>query len=201
MAKFTKKAIMDCFLNMLKRKNIDRVTVTDICEECGINRNTFYYYFKDIYDVLEAIFEDEVRLVMDEAKEGVTFHDAYARAAALILNNREAIMHIYASENGRVLRTYLDAVVTQVVRRFVLEKAEGYSLSESDVAFITAFYSNGIVGSTIKWIERGSMMSRLPENITANGVGLSKSQYNRDIVKRIGDSFDATIYDMIECCL
>ena len=42
MAKFTKKAIMDCFLNMLKRKNIDRVTVTDICEECGINRNTFY---------------------------------------------------------------------------------------------------------------------------------------------------------------
>ena len=49
--------------------------------------------------------------------------------------------------------------------------------------------------------KRGSMMSRLPENITANGVGLSKSQYNRDIVKRIGDSFDATIYDMIECCL
>ena len=32
MAKFTKKAIMDCFLNMLKRKNIDRVTVTDICD-------------------------------------------------------------------------------------------------------------------------------------------------------------------------
>ena len=151
--------------------------------------------------MLEAIFEDEVRLVMDEAKEGVTFHDAYARAAALILNNREAIMHIYASENGRVLRTYLDAVVTQMVRRFVLEKAEGYSLDDSDIAFITAFYSNGIVGSTIKWIERCSMMSGLPETITANGVGLSKSQYNRDIVKRIGDSFDATIYDMIECCL
>lgn len=110
-------------------------------------------------------------------------------------------MHIYASENGRVLRTYLDAVVTQMVRRFVLEKAEGYSLDDRDIAFITAFYSNGIVGSTIKWIERCSMMSSLPETITANGVGLSKSQYNRDIVKRIGDSFDATIYDMIECCL
>ena len=194
MATFTRKAIMKTFLHILKNKPLDRITVKDICEQCEINRNTFYYYFKDI-------FEDEVRLVMDEAKEGVTSHDAYARAAALILNNREAIMHIYASENGRVLRTYLDAVVTQVVRRFVLEKAEGYSLSESDVVFITAFYSNGIVGSTIKWIERGSMMSRLPENITANGVGLSKSQYNRDIVKRIGDSFDATIYDMIECCL
>ena len=195
MATFTRKAIMQTFLHILKNKSLDRITVKDICEQCEINRNTFYYYFKDIYDVLEAIFEDEVRLVMDEANEGVTFHDA------IILNNREAIMHIYASENGRVLRTYLDAVVTQMVRRFVLEKAEGYSLDDSDIAFITAFYSNGIVGSTIKWIERCSMMSSLPETITANGVGLSKSQYNRDIVKRIGDSFDATIYDMIECCL
>ena len=40
-------------------------------------------------------------------------------------------------------------MVTQMVRRFVLEKAEGYSLDDSDIAFITAFYSNGIVGSTI----------------------------------------------------
>ena len=209
MATFTRKAIMQTFLHILKNKPLDRITVKDICEQCEINRNTFYYYFKDIYDVLETIFEDEVRLVMDEAKEGVTFHDAYARAAALILDNREAIKHIYASENGRVLRTYLDAVVTQVVRRFVLEKAEGYSLSESDIAFITAFYSNGIVGSTIKWIERGSMMNSLPDTITANDFGLldksggcvDNSRYNRDIVKRIGDSFEATIYDMIECCL
>lgn len=201
MAKFTRKAIMQTFLHILKNKPLDRITVKDICEQCEINRNTFYYYFRDIYDVLEAIFEDEVRLVMDEAKAGMTFHDAYARAASIILNNREAIIHIYASENGRLLRTYLDAVVTQVVRRFVLEKAEGYSLSESDVAFITAFYSNGIVGSTIKWIERGSMMNGAPESIAANSTGMSKSQYNRDIVKRIGDSFEATIYDMIECCL
>ena len=103
MATFTRKAIMKTFLHILKNKPLDRITVKDICEQCEINRNTFYYYFKDIYDVLEAIFEDEVRLVMDEAKEGVTFHDAYARVAAIILNNREAIMHIYASENGRVL--------------------------------------------------------------------------------------------------
>ena len=100
MATFTRKAIMQTFLHILKNKSLDRITVKDICEQCEINRNTFYYYFKDIYDVLEAIFEDEVRLVMDEANEGVTFHDAYARVAAIILNNREAIMHIYASETA-----------------------------------------------------------------------------------------------------
>ena len=77
MATFTRKAIMQTFLHILKNKPLDRITVKDICEQCEINRNTFYYYFKDIYDVLEAIFEDEVRLVMDEAKEGVTTASRY----------------------------------------------------------------------------------------------------------------------------
>ncbi|MFQ8900568.1 MAG: TetR/AcrR family transcriptional regulator [Lachnospira eligens] len=56
-----KKSDNGLFLNMLKRKNIDRVTVTDICEECGINRNTFYYYFSDIYDVLDSVLIEETK--------------------------------------------------------------------------------------------------------------------------------------------
>ena len=53
---------------MLKRKNIDRVTVTDICEECGINRNTFYYYFSDIYDVLDSVLIEETEKNIDIRK-------------------------------------------------------------------------------------------------------------------------------------
>ena len=49
MATFTRKAIMQTFLHILKNKPLDRITVKDICEQCEINRNTFYYYFKDIY--------------------------------------------------------------------------------------------------------------------------------------------------------
>ena len=76
MAKFTKKAIMDCFLNMLKHKNIDRITVTDICEQCGINRNTFYYYFKDIYDVLNNIFMEEIEKNLREAGSNGSFYES-----------------------------------------------------------------------------------------------------------------------------
>ena len=60
MAKFTKRAIMLSLLKLLKQKSVDKVTVKDICDECEINRNTFYYYFKDIYDVLNNIFMEEI---------------------------------------------------------------------------------------------------------------------------------------------
>ena len=57
MAAFTKKAIMDSFLHLMEKKPLDKITVRDIVDDCGINRNTFYYYFQDIYAVLEEICE------------------------------------------------------------------------------------------------------------------------------------------------
>lgn len=53
MPSFTKKAIMDSFLRLMEKKPLDKITVRDIVDDCGINRNTFYYYFQDIYAVLE----------------------------------------------------------------------------------------------------------------------------------------------------
>ena len=53
MPSFTKKAIMESFVRLAGKKPLDKITVRDIVDDCGINRNTFYYYFQDIYAVLE----------------------------------------------------------------------------------------------------------------------------------------------------
>ena len=82
MAKFTKRAIMLSLLKLLKQKSVDKVTVKDICDECEINRNTFYYYFKDIYDVLNNIFMEEIEKNLREAGSNGSFYEEYSRAAA-----------------------------------------------------------------------------------------------------------------------
>ena len=97
---------MDCFLNMLKRKNIDRVTVTDICEECGINRNTFYYYFSDIYDVLDSVLIEETEKNID-ITEDATFYETYSKAASVIIEYRVAVIHVYNSRNRDIIEKYL----------------------------------------------------------------------------------------------
>ena len=53
MPSFTKKAIMETFLYLVEKKPLEKITVRDLVDECGVNRNTFYYYFQDIYAVLE----------------------------------------------------------------------------------------------------------------------------------------------------
>ena len=48
MPSFTRKAIMQSFLKLVDQRPINKVTIKDIVEDCGINRNTFYYHFSDI---------------------------------------------------------------------------------------------------------------------------------------------------------
>ena len=103
MAKFTQKAIMSAFLDLLHRMSLDKITVKDIVDECGINRNTFYYYYQDIYDLLEDVFETEYNMVMSQASDEDNFEDACRRATHLILEYKEAIEHMYQSKSREVL--------------------------------------------------------------------------------------------------
>ena len=48
MANFTKQAIETAFLQLLNEKPLNKISVRDIVEKCGINRNSFYYHFQDI---------------------------------------------------------------------------------------------------------------------------------------------------------
>ena len=59
MPSFTRKAIMQSFLKLVDQRPINKVTIKDIVEDCGINRNTFYYHFSDIPALIEAIVQEE----------------------------------------------------------------------------------------------------------------------------------------------
>ena len=53
MSQVTKKALAAALKDQLLKKPLHKITINDITEECGINRMTFYYHFKDIYDLVE----------------------------------------------------------------------------------------------------------------------------------------------------
>lgn len=51
----TKRKIADCVKRLMHRKDISKITIQDIMDETNMSRQSFYYHFKDIYDVLEWI--------------------------------------------------------------------------------------------------------------------------------------------------
>lgn len=184
MAKQTQKFIMSTFMQLLENESLDKITVRDIVEECEINRNTFYYHYSDIYDLLDDVFRVETEKFMSEdVDEKTTFGEEYERAARFVLKYKKAILHIYDSKKRDVLQNYLETLAFSFISRFVKKEADGYGLPDEDIDYITGFYTHAIVGNTIEWIKR-----KLPSG-------------QEKFIARTAGTFNATVKDMIRQCL
>ena len=99
MAVFTQKAIVNTFLEMLNEMPFDRITVKDIVERCGINRNTFYYHYQDVYDLLTKILEAELQRAVENSRNYDTWEMGIIDALSFAIRNKKAVYHIYNSVN------------------------------------------------------------------------------------------------------
>ena len=106
MASFTKKAIVESFMYLLGKKSIDKITVRDVVDHCGINRNTFYYYFQDIYAVLEEISHN----VADALPRGGSLGDTFAFFFAA--------MNQYTTAHPRIARGLLLSLGSDGMERY-----------------------------------------------------------------------------------
>ena len=157
MSKFTRQAIMYSMLKLLQEKSIDKITVKDICEMCEINRNTFYYYYSDIYQVLEELLRTETEKSLKEKQENHSFYEDCLKKYHLILEYKKAVYHLYNSKNRDFILKYLYDITENYMEKYVLKEVEGKKLSAEDIQFIVDFYSNSMIGSILRWMQRGMM--------------------------------------------
>lgn len=157
MSKFTRQAIMYSMLKLLQEKSIDKITVKDICEMCEINRNTFYYYYSDIYQVLEELLRTETEKSLKEKQENHSFYEDCLKKYHLILEYKKALYHLYNSKNRDLILKYLYDITENYMEKYVLKEVEGKKLSAEDIQFIVDFYSNSMIGSILRWMQRGMM--------------------------------------------
>lgn len=155
MSQFTKKAIIDSFVKLLNQNTLDKITVKDIVDDCGVNRNTFYYYFQDIYGLLDELFMSEAQKVIDEEKIYDTWQEAFIQSAKFAFENKTAIYHVYTSISREKLERYLYRIAENLMMGFVEKEAETLPVKEEDVRFIANFYKFAVVGLILDWIQNG----------------------------------------------
>ena len=69
MSQTTKRALEASLKKLLLQKPLNKITINDITEDCGVNRMTFYYHFKDIYDLVDWIMVEDARQAMEDWKD------------------------------------------------------------------------------------------------------------------------------------
>jgi probable dihydroxyacetone kinase regulator len=152
MSQVTKRALEESLKRMLLKKPLDKITISDITEDCGINRMTFYYHFKDIYDLVEWACEEDAARALDGKKTCDTWQQGFLQIFEAVTENRPFILNVYHSVNREQVERYLYRLTYGLIIGVVEEKARGLNVSEADKHFIADFYKYGFVGLMLDWI-------------------------------------------------
>lgn len=151
MARFTRKAIIQTFREMLEKSPLDKITVTNIIERCGINRNTFYYYFRDIYDLLDSFFREELENVI-QANADESLQNLVKAVMTVVRENRQIVYHIFNSLNRDQLERYMFDSVNEYMYELVKKEADGLDVSDDDIKYVAEFYQYAFIGCFLKYL-------------------------------------------------
>lgn len=155
MKNHTKKLIADTFTKMLISMPIGKITVTKLVEECGVNRQTFYYYFNDIYDLMEYSLMDKIEEFLANEEGGADWQGSVGRLIDFFTQNRKLVLHGYDAQNRTQYELFLQRNLFKTFFKF----AENYSkydrLPEGKAEFVSRMFSIMTTGLLIEWIEKG----------------------------------------------
>lgn len=160
---------------MLNERSLNKITVKDIATACEINRNTFYYYYSDVYALLSEIFQTELQAVVDEYNDTLSWEESFIVATKFALENKTAIYHVYNSIQKEELMNYIYNISGNVMIRYVEKISDEIPAHLEDIKLIASFYQCGLTEMVLRWIASG--MKEEPETI----------------IRRIGQLFDGNI--------
>ena len=153
MSDLTKRALEQSLKNLLLQKPLHKITISDIADDCGINRMTFYYHFKDIYDLIEWSCEEDARKALEGKKTYDTWQQGLLQIFEAVQENKAFILNVYRSVSREQVENYLYKLTYQLLIGVVHEQAAGMSVREEDHDFIATVYKYAFVGLMLDWIK------------------------------------------------
>ena len=109
-----------------------KITINDIAEDCGISRMTFYYHFKDIYDLVEWACVEDAAQALAGKKTYDTWQEGFLNIFYAVQANKPFIMNVYHSVSRERIEQYLSPLIANLILGVVEEKAAGLEISRTD---------------------------------------------------------------------
>lgn len=163
--KESQEKIEKIFVNMIQTKEINEITVKDICKEAGLNRSTFYANYLDVYDLADQIrkklFQDVYDLYNDERKQQY---------------NKDGFLKLFyhIKENHIFFKTYfkLGFDKTEIITDFdIIPIINDFSTDYLD--YHVTFFKAGLNAIIVKWLNNGCVET--PEEM----LEIIKSEYKK----------------------
>lgn len=155
MSGFTKEIIARTFIELLEEKSMAKITVKDIVERCGVNRNTFYYHFRDIPDVVEFILKKKWDEILEAPQEKTSILECMEEMASLVRDNRKLMLNVYKSVKRDTFLVYMNEIATYIITEYFEKNLKKFDLAEDEIRILIKYYKCLFIGSLMEWLDQG----------------------------------------------
>ena len=175
-----KEQFADVLMEMLELKTLDKITIKDIVTKCGVSRQAFYYYFNDIYDIVEWIFLTAAENILKEFSDIDSWQFGYRSLMFWSKNHKALVINSYKS----IQREYIENFMTTVLYRYIVKVVESQAV-DMDVTptqkeFISKYFTLAFVSISLDWIRRG--MIEEPDDIVNQIEILVKGDFRKALL-------------------
>lgn len=155
MADFTSKAIKETFISLLEERPLSKITVKDISEKCGINRNSFYYHYSDIQALIEEIIKEETEAIIEKYPSVTSIVECFDALVEFASDRKKTIMHMYRSVSREVFERNLTSLCEYFVGNYVDSYLKDMELKKNDKKTVITFYKSVCFGLIMEWLNSG----------------------------------------------
>ena len=156
----TKKAIFQAFSELLKEKELRKITVQEIVDKADISRVTFskyYLYVYDLYDKIESELLTNIGLITLQLADK-TFNEFFKELINYVYNNRVTFEMVFSPNVTNKLRDKLSRIIEGILKKIYSEKL-GISIDNEDLAYLCCYRSSGFLAVIQRWVQNGFSQS------------------------------------------
>ena len=150
----TKKAIFQAFSELLKEKELRKITVQEIVDKADISRVTFYKYYLDVYDLYDKIESElltNIGLITLQLADK-TFNEFFKELINYVYNNRVTFEMVFSPNVTNKLRDKLSRIIEGILKKIYSEKL-GISIDNEDLAYLCCYRSSGFLAVIQRWVQ------------------------------------------------
>lgn len=159
----TKQALATSLKKLMTIKSLPKITVKDLVNDCDVNRQTFYYHFQDIYDLLGWIYKTEAVDSISNCKTYDTWQEGFLKIFKYVSNNKSFCISTFNSVGREHLEDFLHSEMFRLLIDVVDEVSINSILTYKEKEFIANFYTFAFIGILTSWMKDG--MKDSPESI------------------------------------
>lgn len=153
----TKRALAAALKELMAQKPLNKITIHDLTERCGIRRQNFYYHFEDVYGLLRWTFEEEALSLLEQHEGALLWQEGLLQLFHYLEENRAFCLCALRSLGRDALKQFFQADIRAIIYRTVERIGREISALNpsgfpADIDMVTEFYVTALMGMMESWL-------------------------------------------------